>query len=139
MTQLGFRITHVAEVRIGAQAFGVDDFAAKRLAAAIDFDAPALAARRPDTGDVGRGRGGRERHGGEKEQRSLHAASPLTLPASSRRSASSSNGRSSSSHGWKPGRSEEHTSELQSLMRISYAVFCLQKKNNTISTSTITS
>src|SRR3546814_7170144 len=28
-------------------------------------------------------------------------------------------------------RSEEHTSELQSLMRISYAVFCLQKKNNT--------
>src|SRR3546814_8681056 len=27
-------------------------------------------------------------------------------------------------------RSEEHTSELQSLMRISYAVFCLQKKND---------
>src|SRR3546814_5093544 len=30
--------------------------------------------------------------------------------------------------GWSP-RSEEHTSELQSLMRISYAVFCLTKKN----------
>src|SRR3546814_7915710 len=32
----------------------------------------------------------------------------------------------------KPGslRSEEHTSELQSLMRISYAVFCLKQKNN---------
>src|SRR3546814_3889102 len=30
------------------------------------------------------------------------------------------------------GRSEEHTSELQSLMRISYAVFCLKKKNNII-------
>src|SRR3546814_3176950 len=29
------------------------------------------------------------------------------------------------------GRSEEHTSELQSLMRISYAVFCLQKKIDT--------
>src|SRR3546814_6990286 len=29
----------------------------------------------------------------------------------------------------KLSRSEEHTSELQSLMRISYAVFCLQKKN----------
>src|SRR3546814_8997371 len=29
-------------------------------------------------------------------------------------------------------RSEEHTSELQSLMRISYAVFCLKKKNNSI-------
>src|SRR3546814_2764378 len=29
-----------------------------------------------------------------------------------------------------PSRSEEHTSELQSLMRISYAVFCLKKKTN---------
>src|SRR3546814_1320462 len=29
------------------------------------------------------------------------------------------------------GRSEEHTSELQSLMRISYAVFCLKKKTKT--------
>src|SRR3546814_3189691 len=29
-------------------------------------------------------------------------------------------------------RSEEHTSELQSLMRISYAVFCLKKKKNTM-------
>src|SRR3546814_7537898 len=44
-------------------------------------------------------------------------------------------------------RSEEHTSELQSLMRISYAVFCLKKKKNTnkaqnstyLSTSYITS
>src|SRR3546814_5720115 len=31
-------------------------------------------------------------------------------------------------------RSEEHTSELQSLMRISYAVFCLNKKNTTRTT-----
>src|SRR3546814_5786175 len=31
---------------------------------------------------------------------------------------------------WLLGRSEEHTSELQSLMRISYAVFCLKKKND---------
>src|SRR3546814_10590140 len=30
------------------------------------------------------------------------------------------------------GRSEEHTSELQSLMCISYAVFCLKQKNNNI-------
>src|SRR3546814_7064089 len=43
-----------------------------------------------------------------------------------------------SSHGSSPsrqiryGRSEEHTSELQSLMRISYAVFCLKKKKKTI-------
>src|SRR3546814_10718572 len=42
------------------------------------------------------------------------------------------------SEAWKPGfpaasradRSEEHTSELQSLMRISYAVFCLKKKKH---------
>src|SRR3546814_4377505 len=33
------------------------------------------------------------------------------------------------------GRSEEHTSELQSLMRISYAVFCLKKKNKHSTTS----
>src|SRR3546814_3713131 len=31
---------------------------------------------------------------------------------------------------WHCARSEEHTSELQSLMRISYAVFCLKKQNN---------
>src|SRR3546814_1939312 len=35
-----------------------------------------------------------------------------------------------------PGRSEEHTSELQSLMRISYAVFCLKKKQS-INDSTV--
>src|SRR3546814_4791242 len=33
--------------------------------------------------------------------------------------------------GHSSARSEEHTSELQSLMRISYAVFCLKKKNTT--------
>src|SRR3546814_4934139 len=33
--------------------------------------------------------------------------------------------------GCRTARSEEHTSELQSLMRISYAVFCLKKKNTT--------
>src|SRR3546814_2158296 len=39
-------------------------------------------------------------------------------------------GKSSPSH-----RSEEHTSELQSLMRISYAVFCLKKKKKTHTTT----
>src|SRR3546814_3939112 len=34
-------------------------------------------------------------------------------------------------------RSEEHTSELQSLMRISYAVFCLKKKNERIDNHTV--
>src|SRR3546814_10060843 len=37
----------------------------------------------------------------------------------------------------KKGRSEEHTSELQSLMRISYAVFCLKKKNKSAINETI--
>src|SRR3546814_7761830 len=38
-----------------------------------------------------------------------------------------------------PGvRSEEHTSELQSLMRLSYAVFCLKKQNSTHDTNIIT-
>src|SRR3546814_8734832 len=35
-------------------------------------------------------------------------------------------------------RSEEHTSELQSLMRNSYAVFCLKKKNNNTTNNTNT-
>src|SRR3546814_3572872 len=35
-----------------------------------------------------------------------------------------------------PSRSEEHTSELQSLMRISYDVFCLKKKNKQITECT---
>src|SRR3546814_1263631 len=47
------------------------------------------------------------------------------------------------SRGWQftstASRSEEHTSELQSLMRISYAVFCLKKKNQNIQTQTLES
>src|SRR3546814_6055398 len=58
-------------------------------------------------------------------------------------------GRGSCGQGLRPGRpgfrlrfrcrprSEEHTSELQSLMRISYAVFCLKKKNLKSTTITI--
>src|SRR3546814_6379419 len=44
-------------------------------------------------------------------------------------------GRTREDRDWHPKdgrRSEEHTSELRSLMRISYAVFCLKKKPNTI-------
>src|SRR3546814_1570928 len=41
-------------------------------------------------------------------------------------------------HGREGERSEEHTSELQSLMRISYAVFCLKKKNNIDTQQTLT-
>src|SRR3546814_6050304 len=49
---------------------------------------------------------------------STDANSPIAMPESSARS-------TKSALVW---RSEEHTSELQSLMRISYAVFCLKKK-----------
>src|SRR3546814_9664229 len=38
-------------------------------------------------------------------------------------------------HDWQVQRSEEHTSALQSLMRISYAVFCLKKKTDTNDTN----
>src|SRR3546814_7591633 len=55
--------------------------------------------------------------------RHLYPAQPLRVSASPRELVS-----------WWPlrplHRSEEHTSELQSLMRISYAVFCLKKKKN---------
>src|SRR3546814_2492235 len=50
-------------------------------------------------------------------------APPRLPPKKSRPSASASCGAAVL-----PARSEEHTSELQSLMRISYAVFCLKKK-----------
>src|SRR3546814_4928011 len=67
-------------------------------------DAPARAARAC----------GALRRAGAERQASRHAARVRGLaPVSSQ---------------W-PTRSEEHTSELQSLMRISYAVFCLKKKN----------
>src|SRR3546814_1684131 len=56
-------------------------------------------------------------------------AMPMITPESdtavTARSAGSDSGTTASE--W---RSEEHTSELQSLMRISYAVFCLKKKNH---------
>src|SRR3546814_5092404 len=61
---------------------------------------------------------------------------PYTTLFRSRRSAlrpsAGQGGSAPSAPGWhiRRRRSEEHTSELQSLMRISYAVFCLKKKNN---------
>src|SRR3546814_5914662 len=51
------------------------------------------------------------------QKKTIHAHAPRPFGEISRLSASSA------------GRSEEHTSELQSLMRISYAVFCLKKTN----------
>src|SRR3546814_9870679 len=58
------------------------------------------------------------------KQRIAHSPSPL--PASRRCCAARRRKRPARAP--RPGRSEEHTSELQSLMRTSYAVFCLKKK-----------
>src|SRR3546814_6285407 len=61
--------------------------------------------------------------------RSAAAASLASLAPGSMLSARSLK-QGCSAKGCKVHRSEEHTSELQSLMRISYAVFCLKKKIN---------
>src|SRR3546814_1272921 len=58
------------------------------------------------------------------------AVAMLNLSMSSRLDSQANGHQSSSTRGEdRNKRSEEHTSELQSLMRISYAVFCLKKKN----------
>src|SRR3546814_1070931 len=79
---------------------------------------------------------------------SLHDALPISTPRPSR-ACRGAPPRSDASRPWTCdrsstavsalGRSEEHTSELQSLMRISYAVFCLKKKttNHRLSTCLI--
>src|SRR3546814_3101490 len=75
------------------------------------------------TRDYGRGPGGGG-YGEAGERRGSYGArydAPLLRTQVSARAAGNSEG----------PRSEEHTSELQSLMRISYAVFCLKKKNIT--------
>src|SRR3546814_7656428 len=68
--------------------------------------------------------------------RSIASAAPMRVPQSCRYTCqdTKSIGTPSAAIRTRPcphgesGRSEEHTSELQSLMRISYAVFCLKKK-----------
>src|SRR3546814_15946648 len=57
------------------------------------------------------------------EQLPLRAGTGRQLPAPGRRDPAAGGGRLRAGR-----RSEEHTSELQSLMRISYAVFCLKQK-----------
>src|SRR3546814_2668651 len=83
---------------------------------------------------------------------SLHDALPISSSDAAGRSARSSSSRiaraeakrspgdgasAAANHRASAGgpRSEEHTSELQSLMRISYAVFCLKNKNSSANTN----
>src|SRR3546814_4412123 len=92
-------------------------------------DRPPSHVRRGGAGRVA-GRSGRllQRRGGRQRCRVLRAARPgraRTLSASGARGGGARLGHAGRLS--RPGRSEEHTSELQSLMRISYAVFCLKK------------
>src|SRR3546814_8720811 len=59
-----------------------------------------------------------------------HAAARVDLPRLAARSLVVVDGRALWCARCHDARSEEHTSELQSLMRISYAVLCLKKKNH---------
>src|SRR3546814_4435019 len=65
---------------------------------------------------------------GETPLRAGEYEHPLVVELVRRRRAEQDEERVSERIGRAPHRSEEHTSELQSLMRISYAVFCLKKK-----------
>src|SRR3546814_8967341 len=64
---------------------------------------------------------------GERQADGRHRCAGCEYPRVGLRGSSEHRGRERLDN----GRSEEHTSELQSLMRISYAVFCLKKKTNT--------
>src|SRR3546814_7878045 len=66
-------------------------------------------------------------HGGDGDDRENGEAETLAAAGSDE---NAGNG-AAAENGNGAGRSEEHTSELQSLMRISYAVFCLTKKQET--------
>src|SRR3546814_7580783 len=84
-----------------------------------------------------REKGLRQSRSSEMDQTSRSGAAPVTCSAS-RVCTSDPRIRVRSTGQRSPiarifSRSEEHTSELQSLMRISYAVFCLKKKNSTSS------
>src|SRR3546814_5520326 len=76
---------------------------------------------------------GDHRHGADRQRQGLWSAG-RRIP--DLRAGSSADYRAEASNAGSKRRSEEHTSELQSLMRISYAVFCLKKKNKKITKTT---
>src|SRR3546814_5994227 len=88
-------------------------------------------------GDAARARAADRRLEGEAARRAARGhrdgADPRGERERPRRAAAEHQGRAQDH-----SRSEEHTSELQSLMRISYAVFCLKKKKNQNNTKTTT-
>src|SRR3546814_1132786 len=82
------------------------------------------------------------RAGRQRRRKSLYRGGAFGIFSTKSRAAGAMSGRLKASNFFRPlppdvtrgrprsRRSEEHTSELQSLMRISYAVFCLKKKKN---------
>src|SRR3546814_2523583 len=80
-----------------------------------------------------RSRGGMDHHRtrGDGDFSPRTAQPPLCAAARHPDALASPVSRTRSQAGARNRRSEEHTSELQSLMRISYAVFCLKKKKQT--------
>src|SRR3546814_10193766 len=80
-----------------------------------------------DRGDRGHRMAAQQRHGPDIR---LDARAPATIGPSDDQDAGDTHALylRSVDAGCRVSRSEEHTSELQSLMRISYAVFCLKKK-----------
>src|SRR3546814_1260832 len=100
-----------------------------------DQDAEQVADERDRADDKGRDRPYRlrARDAGKVADRAAELAEPFhhqdSLPLSFFQISSAAHGRAALAAS--RSRSEEHTSELQSLMRISYAVFCLKKKKQT--------
>src|SRR3546814_6534500 len=90
-------------------------------------EAPPLVKRRPSMTK----RSGRTATSGKRAAKSSRSSQWVVAARPSRRPA-----RASSQLPASTPRSEEHTSELQSLMRISYAVFCLKKKKQEHPTNT---
>src|SRR3546814_2686360 len=97
-----------------------------------------ISSENPASGDrVERSRPGKVEGAGRRPPPKSYPGEPVECPAdrgsrSTRRQAFQGTG--SIVPGPRRQRSEEHTSELQSLMRISYAVFCLKKQNTLGST-----
>src|SRR3546814_3117480 len=89
----------------------------------------------PRCQDARAGRRASSRQGAQRDDRGsggLSAACQTTAGARAHRRQHRRRARRLSARHYRTGgRSEEHTSELQSLMRISYAVFCLKKKKKT--------
>src|SRR3546814_10295450 len=109
---------------------GIGDDRVEAVVAAVQLDQHQHALRLASPGEAQRQR--RERPGGSGGQQGAagYPGHEFTLPDKRDRRAGGAAARR-----WPDGRaprrrSEEHTSELQSLMRISYAVFCLKKKKN---------